>query len=255
MLDRLPVCFADKRGRPDLGDSFFRRIRREAGAGRRPSGRGGCLSVRRPLAALGRNVGAYGSTGWTAALWRPDGSAGGRHVRGQPSVGAAEPSKPTGEGAGFHSARRRGGSGRLRLRSPDPACAWCWTASVRSGRVSVRPASAGRSGVKRRGLRIDGLDGCALASGRIRWRSARSRPAVRRSCRALEARSARGRGFIPLVGGAVPVGCGCVRRIRREDGAGRRPSGRGGCLSVRRPLAALGRKKSFCRFCVRTGRH
>ena len=35
-------------------------------------------------------------------------------------------------------------------------------------------------------------------------------------------RPARGRGFIPLVGGAVPVGCGCVRRIWREAGAGRR---------------------------------
>ena len=74
---------------------------------------------------------------------------------------------------------------------------------------------------KRRGLRLDGLDGCALKSGRIRWRSARSLPAVRRNCRAPEARSARGRGFTSA-----------VRRIRRVPGAGRRPSGRGWCASV-----------------------
>ena len=59
----------------------------------------GGVTFRLPAGARSRrNVGAYGSMGWTAALWRPDGSAGGRHVRGQPSAEAAEPSKPTGEG-------------------------------------------------------------------------------------------------------------------------------------------------------------
>ena len=61
----------------------------------------GGVTIRLPAGARSRlNVGAYGSTDWTAALWSPDGSAGGRHVRGLPSAEAAEPSKPDPRGGG-----------------------------------------------------------------------------------------------------------------------------------------------------------
>ena len=64
----------------------------------------GGVTFRLPAEARSRrNVEGYGSMGWTAALWSPDGSAGGRHVRGLPSAETAEPSKPDQRGGGVSS--------------------------------------------------------------------------------------------------------------------------------------------------------
>ena len=64
----------------------------------------GGITFRLPAGARSRrNVEGYGSMGWTAALWSPDGAAGGRHVRGLPSVETAEPSKPDPRGGGVSS--------------------------------------------------------------------------------------------------------------------------------------------------------